>query len=176
MVDQDVLNVMFQHDVMLLDGSWNYEYHLPIWHPNYAADLPVKVLEQYHHSKKHAQIVHFAGSKKPWQYPQYEMSSYFWKYARQTPFYEEILQKNVLRINQPVIEQQMIVKERVGYIDDYLLTKLKYAKYKLLSKIMLGQKRVSCRQKRKELKKEMKRIKNCYRMQEHDQYKQAANQ
>lgn len=176
MVDQDVLNVMFQHDVMLLDGSWNYEYHLSIWHPNYAAELPVKVLEHYHHSKKHARIVHFAGSKKPWQYPQFEMSSHFWKYARQTPFYEEILQKNVLRINQPVIEQQMIIKEKIGYLDDYFLTKLKYAKYKLLSKIMLGQKRVSCRQKRKELKKEMKRIKSCYRMQEHDQYKQAANQ
>lgn len=65
-----------------------------------------------------------------------------------------------------MIREVPAVREKIGYVDDYLLTKLKYAKYKLLSKILFGKKRVSCRQKRKELKREMKRIKSCYRMQE----------
>lgn len=61
-----------------------------------------------------------------------------------------------------MIREVPAVREKIGYVDDYLLTKLKYAKYKLLSKILFGKKRVSCRQKRKELKREMKRIKSCY--------------
>lgn len=169
MVDQDILNVIFKDDTYMLDGFWNYEYHLPIWNPNYAEELPLKVLAEYHYSKEHAKIIHFAGSKKPWQYPQFEMSYYFWKYARQTPFYEEILQKGLFPPQQQVqqvIREVPAVREKIGYVDDYLLTKLKYAKYKLLSKILFGKKRVSCRQKRKELKREMKRIKSCYRMQE----------
>lgn len=64
----------------------------------------------------------------------------------------------------------ILIMGGAGYIGSHtlrhLLTKLKYAKYKLLSKILFGKKRVSCRQKRKELKREMKRIKSCYRMQE----------
>ena len=99
----------------------------------------------------------------------FRSSDYFWKYARQTPFYEEILQKGLFPPQQQVqqvIREVPAVREKIGYVDDYLLTKLKYAKYKLLSKILFGKKRVSCRQKRKELKREMKRIKSCYRMQE----------
>ncbi len=73
----------------------------------------------------------------------------------------------------PQVKEVKEIKEKVGYVDDYLLTKLKYAKYKLLSKIMFGRKRKMCRQKRKELKRELKRIKGCYRMQEQNAQKAA---
>ncbi len=170
MVDQDILNVIFEGDVHFLDGAWNYEYHLPIWSPDYADQLPFETLAVYQKSRENAKIVHFAGSKKPWRYPQYDMAGWFWKYARRTPFYEEILFRN---LSMPQVKEVKEIKEKVGYVDDYLLTKLKYAKYKLLSKIMFGRKRKMCRQKRKELKRELKRIKGCYRMQEQNAQKAA---
>ncbi len=158
MVDQDILNVIFQDDVYFLPGYWNYEYHLPIWNPGYRNELPLKILEDYLFSKENAKIVHFAGSKKPWNYPRYEMSDCFWNYARQTPFYEEILFSNFI----PSVPE---VKESVSYANDYLPRKLHYAKIKLLSKITLGKKRKFYRLKRKELKKELKCIKREYRAQ-----------
>ena len=63
MVDQDILNVIFEGDVHFLDGAWNYEYHLPIWSPDYADQLPFETLAVYQKSRENAKIVHFAGSK-----------------------------------------------------------------------------------------------------------------
>ena len=36
-------------------------------------------------------IVHYALYKKPWQYDDVMDGEYFWKYAKSSPFYEEIL-------------------------------------------------------------------------------------
>lgn len=165
MVDQDILNVIFQDDVCLLPGCWNYEYHLPIWHREYRLELPATVLEDYLQSREQAKIVHFAGSKKPWNCPQYDMADRFWHYARQTPFYEEILQQGLLaRLSPP--QSEPVKKERVSFVDDYLLARLRYAKCKLLSKICFGQKRACYRQQRKQLKRELKQIKRAWREQE----------
>ena len=158
--DQDLLNIALKDHVLEIDHQWNlFVGCLDLFYP---AEVQKFIL-------KNPKIIHWAGREKPWKYPEIALSDYFWKYARQTPFYEEILQKGLFPPQQQVqqvIREVPAVREKIGYVDDYLLTKLKYAKYKLLSKILFGKKRVSCRQKRKELKREMKRIKSCYRMQE----------
>ena len=158
--DQDLLNIALKDHVLEIDHQWNlFVGCLDLFYP---AEVQKFIL-------KNPKIIHWAGKEKPWKYPEIALSDYFWKYARQTPFYEEILQKGLFPPQQQVqqvIREVPAVREKIGYVDDYLLTKLKYAKYKLLSKILFGKKRVSCRQKRKELKREMKRIKSCYRMQE----------
>ncbi len=89
--DQDVLNVVCENRVLFLDPRWNVEYHIPIWTPNWKEVLPVGMLNDYIASREDPWIIHFSGAKKPWQDPSLDMSTYFWKYARLTPFYEEIL-------------------------------------------------------------------------------------
>jgi hypothetical protein len=36
---------------------------------------------------------------KPWKNPSCELAEYFWQYARKTPFYEEIIYKNIIPDN-----------------------------------------------------------------------------
>lgn len=93
--DQDVLNVWAETDVLLLNLKWNYEWHLPLYDSDYLNHLPAELAEKYLKAKYRAAIIHYAGGKKPWIYPQLPLAEYWWKYARKTPFYEEIL----LRMN-----------------------------------------------------------------------------
>lgn len=93
--DQDILNIVCEGRVLFLDLRWNVEYHIPIWSPDWMQTMPAGILNDYMVSRKEPWIVHFAGGKKPWSEPSLEMSDYFWKYAGQTPFYEEILYENI---------------------------------------------------------------------------------
>ena len=38
-------------------------------------------------------IVHYALYKKPWQYDDVQDGEFFWKYAKESPFYDEILER-----------------------------------------------------------------------------------
>lgn len=42
-------------------------------------------------------IVHFTSHIKPWNEPKREFADKFWYYARQTPFYEEILFRSIAK-------------------------------------------------------------------------------
>lgn len=57
--------------------------------------LTQKDYETYLYSKNNPKIIHFAGPNKPWNNPQIPMSEFFWKYAKELPFYEEILYANL---------------------------------------------------------------------------------
>lgn len=39
-------------------------------------------------------MIHYAGYKKPWTNPNYPKANLWWKYARMTDFYEEIIYNN----------------------------------------------------------------------------------
>ena len=49
--------------------------------------------EEYLKAQNNIKIMHFSGGEKPWEYPEFNGSEYFWKYARQSNFYEELLRK-----------------------------------------------------------------------------------
>lgn len=151
--DQDLLNLALNEHVLELNHQWNvFVGCLDLFYP---LDIQKFILQN-------PRIIHWAGREKPWKYPTVALSDYFWKYARQTPFYEEILFNN---LTQKILPQS-IVQEKISYTDDYLLTKLKYAKCKLLSKFTFGTKRSLYRQRKKELKKQLKLIKHKYKEQE----------
>ena len=85
--DQDILNVVCQDRVFYLDIAWNFPWHMVYGHASY-----VKLCEQIvDRIGEDFYVLHFATSLKPWSHPELALSRYFWKYARQTPFYEEIL-------------------------------------------------------------------------------------
>ncbi|MDF7676735.1 DUF4422 domain-containing protein [Neisseriaceae bacterium ESL0693] len=138
--DQDILNKAFENRTTFLDLRWNVLYHIPIFSPNWQEQMPASLLYPYIESRAEPYIVHFAGCIKPWQDANKEMSEYFWHYARMSDFYEKILYANIMNICQKTTN--IIIR------DPYSLIKLKYYKYKILSKICIGQRRKHYKHKR----------------------------
>ena len=82
-VDQDVLNVVCADRVLFLDAAWNYYSFAvlstdPIFRP-----FLERMGERFY-------LVHFAGVK-PWSHPEMPLSLYFWRYAKNSVFFERIL-------------------------------------------------------------------------------------
>ncbi len=70
--DQDLLNVLCKDKVFYLDLGWN---KMPIKDENY----------------QKLNIVHFNHGFKPWYFDGVLYEEYFWKYAKSSPFYKQIL-------------------------------------------------------------------------------------
>lgn len=88
--DQDIINKVCKGRKHFLDMSWN------IAHGNgdldtFFADLPAQLHDEFFLKRKNPKIIHFAGNNKPWLMPEIEFGDEFWRMARQSIFYEEIL-------------------------------------------------------------------------------------
>ena len=70
--DQDYLNHLCRDRVLYLDKGWNK-----------------MSLDEDYDGVPH--LIHFNMFYKPWQYDHICYESYFWNYAKETPFYDEIL-------------------------------------------------------------------------------------
>lgn len=85
--DQDALNIVLYEDYCVLDKKWNYQ-------PQYLWRLQ-EVFEEdrqeYITAKDEAFIIHFAGDRKPWEYPDLPKSDIFWKYVREVDEFEKII-------------------------------------------------------------------------------------
>lgn len=82
--DQDALNISCQGKVLYLTDSWNFQ--------NGRGSYTFE--DRY--NKVH-NIIHYTSAKKPWNTKVIELGEYFWKYARNTIFYEEILSDYILK-------------------------------------------------------------------------------
>ena len=83
--DQDVLNIFFENNYRNL----HYRYNLQTW------NIPEKKPENtvWQEAIDAPFIIHFAGVPKPWKDKNVPFEWEFWKYARKTAFYEEILMR-----------------------------------------------------------------------------------
>lgn len=91
-LDQDVLNRYCQGQVKFLSMSWNVlidcnNYRVPV----IINAAPGDIKRAYQEARKDPYIVHFAGFQKPWNQREVDFEEFFWKYARNTPFYESFL-------------------------------------------------------------------------------------
>ncbi|EAM0062670.1 glycosyltransferase family 8 protein, partial [Campylobacter coli] len=91
--DQDILNKVVEGNVKFLDFTWNVENHIMVF--DFFYTLNDELYKIYKNSLDNAKFLHYSGSKKPWLHPQTYNAHIWWHYARQTPFYEEILFKNI---------------------------------------------------------------------------------
>lgn len=94
--DQDILNSLFEDTVKLVSCKWNFQYHTPMYHPDYLDIITGAEKEEYISASQNPCIIHYTSSIKPWSYPKEELAEYFWEYARKSPFYEEILFDNLV--------------------------------------------------------------------------------
>ena len=91
--DQDVLNMWFQNKVHIFNSRWNYETSQSGFR-KYAIPFMDKTHKKlWQEAQKKPAIIHYSGKEKPWFYPEEEFADIWWKYARKTPFYEEILRR-----------------------------------------------------------------------------------
>lgn len=144
--DQDILNITCAPLVKKLPAYFNA---IPV--------LPYYSLEDKKEAFSNPVVIHWAGDKKPWRNPSFEHADYFWKYARMTPFYEEILYKNLKTT--PI--QQIIKTVDIGIIKDvanYSKNRFNYYRCKLLSKITFGKLRKHYKKKKKILKDKIRQV------------------
>ena len=89
--DQDVLNVACEGRVTYLDASWNVMHDCGGRVKNVFSFAPADMFSDYNTSRSNPRIVHYAGFEKPWKFPTCDFAALYWKYARQTPFYEVLM-------------------------------------------------------------------------------------
>ncbi len=72
--DQDYLNVLCKGKVKLLDIGWN------------KTPIPEKFFDD-----NDLKIIHYKLNFKPWHYKGVKYEEYFWQYAKNTPFYDDLI-------------------------------------------------------------------------------------
>ena len=148
--DQDILNAVCEGQVLFLDLKWNVEYHLPIVAPNYLNELPRFIRQDYINAYNAPFILHYSGCWKPWEDPSLPLAHHFWEYAKQTPFYEELLLKSY---QTAISHTQALILHRRSIL-------YKYYRCKILSKITWGNKRKHYKQKRDNLHTLVRRLRS----------------
>ena len=91
--DQDALNISCFGQVLYLPESWNFQNGRGSY-----------TFEDRYYNKHN--IVHYTSAKKPWDTKGVELGEIFWKFARKSIFYEDILSNfisNTTKISQPTI-------------------------------------------------------------------------
>lgn len=88
--DQDYLNVLCKDRVLFLEQKWNTEVY---------GNIFVK--------EEEIKILHYIMTSKPWHYDDCRLKEYFWKYAKMTISYNEILSE----LNSYTEEQKQKDKE-----------------------------------------------------------------
>ena len=78
LMDQDALNLVCKDNYLKLDGRWNFQVGCDKFsvEEKYSVDVG---------------IYHYTSGNKPWNTKQIALGEFFWKAARKTPFYEQIL-------------------------------------------------------------------------------------
>lgn len=100
--DQDVLNRICRGRVHYLPQIWNV---LMDWEEpkegrsrmEIFSHAPLTLFNEYAKARNMPKIVHYSGYQKPWDVADCDMAEYFWKYAKESPYYPSILH-NVNRV------------------------------------------------------------------------------
>lgn len=163
-VDQDVLNKVCHGKVLFLDSSWNVQTESGS-KKGIMALLPIKLYHKWLEDRTNPKIIHYASYCKPWNTPDSDLADIWWKYARMTPFYEEILYKNlkvnpVQNVTQNVTKQitQVANMDIVRNIANYSKNRFNYYRCKLLSNLTFGSMRRHYKDKKKKLKAKIKEV------------------
>lgn len=99
--EQDVINSVLQGKIFYLLELWNVPTLLPLGKQTTLYTMEYDLQVKYAKAVKQAKIIQYVSARKPWIYPNSDMALVWWQYARQTPFYEEILARLIdFRISQ----------------------------------------------------------------------------
>lgn len=89
--DQELLNICFKGKIKFLKTNWNVVVMHPAYIDLYEYWMPRKYYDKYLSARKEPYIIHYSFQQIPCYQDGVDMCQYFWNYARNTPFYEELL-------------------------------------------------------------------------------------
>lgn len=96
--DQDALNIVFQNKTLSLGMEYNAQICMLGWPADMKKmEVNPKFKSDFIKANLNPKIIHFIGPTKPWNSPYIYGSFYFWKYARESFFYERILYENIVK-------------------------------------------------------------------------------
>lgn len=91
--EQDMLNMLLDGHLKFLDAKWNIYTQSNDFVKNCLRAAPFEAVQQLKAAKVSGTgIIHYAAHPKPWWDAKVDEAELFWKYARRSPFYENILQ------------------------------------------------------------------------------------
>lgn len=98
--DQDLLNIVCKGKIKMLHSHWN----VLAMSKNLAnvCDywLPDKYYDEYMEARKKPYIIHYSDKQMPDQVYEADFYDVYWKYAKETPFYEVLLLKSLGKQNE----------------------------------------------------------------------------
>ena len=153
LVDQDILNYVCEGKVKKISLQWDFlDSFRPEWHTEDRVNLlPSEDREDYIKASQDPYILHYAGEwLRAWEFPEVRYSDLWWHYARMTPFYEEILFKNIQnRYIRNKKYHAAKLKTEVAHVDNRagekrhsrFVNKLKFWRYRLLSHLTFGKRK-----------------------------------
>jgi lipopolysaccharide biosynthesis glycosyltransferase len=111
-VDQDILNMAFNGNVQLLPQKWNF---FPVLNPK--MDYTDEMLVEREKAAQDIHLIHYATRKKPWSEAGHvPFEEYFWFYARQSIYYEELRgrKREAKRIAAQAARLPNLMKQRIA--------------------------------------------------------------
>ncbi len=114
--DQDYLNVLCKDQVKYCEYGWNKT--------PFPADI-----NPFDDDK--VRMVHFKLNFKPWRYKGVRYENHFWKYAVNTPFYNELLNMRDTFTEAQAIEDQRGFEALQQTAEDYIYAKENYKDFKI---------------------------------------------
>ena len=102
--DQDILNCVCYGHVYFLATRWNIEWQIRLEFNDWKNRLYSEYCNAYELALQDPAIIHFASPRKPWvaEYRNEKLAWYWWKYARLSPYYEDLLNQIMDRLHVPV--------------------------------------------------------------------------
>ncbi len=158
-LEQDGLNKFFQSNIKYLPSSWNFPTLNSIYKST--VDLmPDEFAVKYQKDRLNPKIIHFAGGEKPWDYLENEFADIWWKYARESPFYEILLDRIVqkeaalleVKMQDQIASLELKIQDQIASLISQLTANIKtlveypqnllrYYKYRILFNFVWGKKR-----------------------------------
>lgn len=89
--DQDLLNLICVGHTKIMQNSWNFVFGInaALVQDNHFIDLAVDWSKGLADQK----IIHYISEHKPWNTPEMSYADIWWKYAKKTPVYQELLKE-----------------------------------------------------------------------------------
>ena len=126
--DQDAINAVCSNNIYYLDDQWNVQrQHFEENKFGQGAKLMPEYRERFLLCADNPYILHFTSGRKPWKNPLLFDAHIFWKYAKKTDFYEEILFGNLnLSLEDKIgcIEKRMKPCNENDTFSNYLLSEM----------------------------------------------------
>ena len=143
-VDQDIFNSVV-NNIVILSQKWNFMGYGDV--KNFDKWLPEDIANDFFQAQKKPYIIHFASKIKPWDNLSVSNSFLFWRYARETPFYEILQEK--------LYSNSVNKKTKISFID-WLRNYAKYMYYRIVNNVVLSKYRNKYHQKKIKYKKKLK--------------------